>query len=54
MARAEVEAIDRADTLGAGDAFAGAFLFALSRGTELAEALRTSCQAATDALTRER
>jgi ribokinase len=50
LERASVQAIDRADTLGAGDAFAGGFLVALSRGTELAAALRAGCDSATAAL----
>ncbi len=50
VVRAEVQAIDRADTLGAGDAFAGAFLFSLSRGAEPAEALRAGCETATAGL----
>jgi sugar/nucleoside kinase (ribokinase family) len=48
--RAEVQPVDRADTLGAGDAFAGGFLFSLSRGVDLAVALRAGCDAATAAL----
>ena len=50
IARAEVQSLDRADTLGAGDAFAGGFLFALAGGAELAVALRTGCDTATAAL----
>lgn len=50
IARAEVQPLDRADTLGAGDAFAGGFLFALAGGAELAAALRTGCDTATAAL----
>ena len=46
IVRAEVEPIDRANTLGAGDAFAGGFLFALARGLDLAVALRGGCDAA--------
>ena len=53
LLRAEVQAIDRDDTLGAGDAFAGAFLFSLSGGAELAEALRVGCETATAGLARE-
>ena len=50
VVRASVQAIDRADTLGAGDAFAGGFLLSVSRGAELTAALRTGCDAATAAL----
>ena len=50
VVRAEVQPVDRADTLGAGDAFAGGFLFSLSRGVDLAVALRAGCDAATAAL----
>ena len=50
IARADVQPLDRADTLGAGDAFAGGFLFALARGEELTAALRTGCDTATAAL----
>ena len=48
--RAEAQPVDRADTLGAGDAFAGGFLLSLSRGADLAVALRAGCDAATAAL----
>lgn len=48
--RAEVQALDRTDTLGAGDAFAGGLLCSLSRGVELGVALRAGCDAATVAL----
>jgi sugar/nucleoside kinase (ribokinase family) len=41
-----VRAIERVDTLGAGDAFAGGFLVALARGADLPEALRAGCDAA--------
>jgi sugar/nucleoside kinase (ribokinase family) len=55
IARVEVQPVDRKDTLGAGDAFAGGFLVALSRGADLAAALRLGCDTATDALvTRDR
>lgn len=50
LVRAEVQPVDVADTLGAGDAFAGGFLLSLSRGEELAAALRMGCDAATAAL----
>ena len=48
--RADVQPLDRVDTLGAGDAFAGGFLVALAGGAELGVALRTGCDAATAAL----
>jgi sugar/nucleoside kinase (ribokinase family) len=50
IVRAEVQPVDRADTLGAGDAFAGGFLFSLSRGEDLASALRAGCDTAMAAL----
>jgi sugar/nucleoside kinase (ribokinase family) len=50
IVRVEVEPVDRTDTLGAGDAFAGGFLVSLSRGTDLALALRAGCDSATAAL----
>jgi sugar/nucleoside kinase (ribokinase family) len=50
IARAEVQPVDRTDTLGTGDAFAGGFLLSLSRGVDLAVALRAGCDAATAAL----
>jgi sugar/nucleoside kinase (ribokinase family) len=50
LVHASVQAIERADTLGAGDALAGAFLLALARGKELAPALRSGCDSATAAL----
>lgn len=50
VVRAEVQPVDRTDTLGAGDAFAGGFLLSLSRGAALAVALRTGCDTATAAL----
>ena len=46
LVRAEVEPLDRTDTLGAGDSFAGGFLFALAAGADLAAALRTGCDSA--------
>lgn len=46
VVRAEIEPIDRSDTLGAGDAFAGGFVFALAGGAELAVALRAGCDSA--------
>jgi ribokinase len=48
--RVEVQPVDRADTLGAGDAFAGGFLLSLSRGVDLASALRAGCDTAMAAL----
>jgi sugar/nucleoside kinase (ribokinase family) len=50
IVRAEVQAVDRADTLGAGDAFAGGFLLSFSLGVDLAAALRAGCDAATATL----
>ena len=48
--RAEVQPVDRTDTLGAGDAFAGGFLLSLARGADLAAALRAGCDTARTAL----
>ncbi len=45
-----VQAIERDDTVGAGDAFAGGLLVALARGAALAGALRSGCDAATAVL----
>ena len=50
LVRAEVEPLDRPDTLGAGDALAGVFLLSLARGVDLAVAARAGCDAATSAL----
>jgi ribokinase len=50
VVRVEVEPIERTDTLGAGDAFAGGLLVSLTRGAELAAALRAGCDAATAVL----
>jgi sugar/nucleoside kinase (ribokinase family) len=50
IVRAAVQPIDRDDTLGAGDAFAGGFLLSLSRGGDLAAALRLGCDTATAVL----
>jgi ribokinase len=50
IVRAEVQPLDRADTLGAGDSFAGGFLLSLARGVDLAAALRAGCDAATATL----
>jgi len=52
IVRAEVEPLDVDDTLGAGDAFAGGFLFSLARGADLGVALRAGCDTATAALRR--
>ncbi|HEY3962441.1 MAG TPA: PfkB family carbohydrate kinase [Gaiellaceae bacterium] len=46
VSRVEVEPVDPTDTFGAGDAFAGGFLFALARGRVLADALCSGCDAA--------
>ena len=54
VVRAAVQPVERDDTLGAGDAFAGGFLFALARGAHLPSALRAGCDVATVALTRSR
>ncbi|HEX7626578.1 MAG TPA: PfkB family carbohydrate kinase, partial [Gaiellaceae bacterium] len=50
LVRAEVQPLERADTLGAGDVLAGGLLVSLARGAELAVALRAGCNAATAAL----
>ena len=50
IVQVEVQPVDRADTLGAGDAFAGGFLLSLSRGVDLASALRAGCDTAMAAL----
>jgi sugar/nucleoside kinase (ribokinase family) len=50
IVRVEVQPLEGADTLGAGDAFAGGFLFSLGLGADLAVALRAGCDAATAAL----
>jgi sugar/nucleoside kinase (ribokinase family) len=47
---AKVQPVDRTDTLGAGDAFAGGFLLSLSLGVDIALALRAGCDAATATL----
>jgi len=52
IVRAEVEPLDVDDTVGAGDAFAGGFLFSLARGADLGVALRAGCDTATAALRR--
>ena len=46
VVHAAVQPIERGDTLGAGDAFAGGFLVALASGAELPGALRAGCDAA--------
>ncbi len=50
VVRAGVQRVDRAVTLGAGDAFAGGFLLPLSRQADLAGALRAGCETAMAAL----
>lgn len=50
IVRVQVQPVDRADTLGAGDAFAGGFLLSLSHGVDLASALRAGCDTAMAAL----
>lgn len=52
VVRAAVQPIERDDTLGAGDAFAGGFLVALARGADLPRALRAGCDAAAVSLNR--
>ena len=46
LVRVDVEPVDSANSLGAGDAFAGGFLVSLARGAELAEVLQVACDAA--------
>ncbi|HEX6763571.1 MAG TPA: PfkB family carbohydrate kinase [Gaiellaceae bacterium] len=46
VVHAPVQAIERIDTLGAGDAFAGGLLVALASGAGLPDALRAGCDAA--------
>jgi sugar/nucleoside kinase (ribokinase family) len=43
VVHAAVQPIEREDTLGAGDAFAGGFLLALTGGADLSAALRAGC-----------
>jgi sugar/nucleoside kinase (ribokinase family) len=50
VVRVEAEPIERTDTLGTGDAFAGGLLVALARRAELGVALRAGCDAATAVL----
>jgi sugar/nucleoside kinase (ribokinase family) len=52
VVHAAVQPIERGDTLGAGDAFAGGFLVALASGAELPGALRAGGDAAAAALRR--
>ncbi len=52
VTKVAVRPIDRVDTLGAGDAFAGGLLLALARGAGLAQALRAGCDSAAAALVR--
>jgi sugar/nucleoside kinase (ribokinase family) len=52
VVQVEVQPVDRIDTLGAGDAFAGGFLLSLARGSDLAAAVRAGCDLATAALLR--
>lgn len=47
VVRVEVEPVERTDTLGTGDAFAGALLVSLARGEDVAAALRLGCDVAT-------
>ena len=50
VVHAAVRPIERDDTLGAGDAFAGGLLVALAGGADLPRALRAGCDAATAVL----
>jgi ribokinase len=50
VVRAEIHPLDQAETLGAGDAFAGGFLVSLSRGADLPAALRAGCDTAASVL----
>ena len=54
VVHAAAQPIERIDTLGAGDAFAGGFLVALARGADLPRALRAGCDAAVDVLAAQR
>lgn len=47
VVRVEVEPVERTDTLGTGDAFAGALLVSLARGEDVPAALRLGCDVAT-------
>jgi ribokinase len=46
VVRVEVEPVERTDTLGTGDAFAGALLVSLARGEDVPAALRLGCDVA--------
>ena len=50
VARASARPVERTELFGAGDAFAGGFLVALSRGVALEAALREGCDAAAGAI----
>jgi len=50
VARASAQPVERAEPFGAGDAFAGGFLVALSRGAALEAALREGCDSAAAAI----
>ena len=50
LAHTATDPVDRPNFFGAGDAFAGGFLLALSRGDELDRALREGCTAAAAAI----
>lgn len=50
VVRVPVQSIERDDTVGAGDAFAGGFLVALAGGLDLQAALRAGCESATGML----
>jgi sugar/nucleoside kinase (ribokinase family) len=54
VVRAPAQAIELTDTLGAGDAFAGGFLAALTREAGIGEALQVGCEAAAELLTARR
>jgi sugar/nucleoside kinase (ribokinase family) len=54
VVHAAVQPIERDDTLGAGDAFAGGFLVALASGADLPRALRAGCDAAAVVLAPQR
>ena len=52
VVHAAVQPIERDDTLGAGDAFAGGFLVSLASGADLPSALRAGCDVAAVVLAR--
>jgi sugar/nucleoside kinase (ribokinase family) len=54
VVHAAVQPIERDDTLGAGDAFAGGFLLALTSGADLSAALRAGCDEAAGMLAAQR